>query len=210
MVLIKKEIFLKARVIRFKSLEIALKELEQFIRDGKHLLTGKPFTRLEGMRSREALANWLLCVASNYSQGEDRFWFSTDPDGGDGIVVDKITGQSVPTEHVMALRVPKDARDGDTLLLEAIAKKVNKGGSAYASGKTLVVFAESIGEWHPTKVANSLPNPLHFDAVWVLGLKEVSSDGGYHYVITRLDLSHGNPPIWVVAIAQDFNNWTVC
>ena len=48
---------MKYPVTRFKSLEIALKELEPFVRDGMHLQTGKPFKPLDGMRSRLALAN---------------------------------------------------------------------------------------------------------------------------------------------------------
>jgi hypothetical protein len=46
---------MKVSVRRFKSLAIGLKELEPFIRNGQHLATGRPFKRLNGMRSREAL-----------------------------------------------------------------------------------------------------------------------------------------------------------
>jgi hypothetical protein len=51
------------RVTRFKSLAVALKELEPFVRNGQHLQTRKPFQKMGGTRSREILANWLLCVA---------------------------------------------------------------------------------------------------------------------------------------------------
>jgi hypothetical protein len=54
---------MKYPAARFKSLAMALKELEPFIRNGEHLQTGKPFEKFGGMRSREILANWLLCVA---------------------------------------------------------------------------------------------------------------------------------------------------
>jgi len=40
-------------------------ELEPLIRNGEHLLTGKPFEQFGGMRSREMRANCLLCVAIN-------------------------------------------------------------------------------------------------------------------------------------------------
>ena len=56
---------MKYRVARFQSLAVALKELEPFIRNGKHLQIGKPFKKFGGMLSREVLANWLLCVAIN-------------------------------------------------------------------------------------------------------------------------------------------------
>jgi hypothetical protein len=200
---------MRARVTRFKSLLIALKELEQFIRNGLHLRSGKPFKSLGNMRSREAIANWLLCVAANHCHGNERFWFSSDPNGGDGIINDKKTKQIVITEHVMALRGPKDTRDGNDIILEQIKKKVDKGGAAYASGKTLIVFAEDLGIWNPTDIAKALPSPLHFSAVWVLGLKSILEDESYLYFVTRLDLTKGNPPVWSVAIAKDFNSWIV-
>ncbi|MGA8611692.1 MAG: hypothetical protein WB760_08220, partial [Xanthobacteraceae bacterium] len=60
---------MKHRVTRFKSLAVALKELEPYIRNGEHLQTGKPFKRFGAMRSREALANWLMCAAANHVSG---------------------------------------------------------------------------------------------------------------------------------------------
>jgi len=39
----------------FKSQAIALRELAPFIRNPQHLQVGRPFERLGGMRSREAL-----------------------------------------------------------------------------------------------------------------------------------------------------------
>ena len=78
---------MKHPVRRFKSLTVALKELEPFIRDGKHLETGKPFKRFGGLRSRELLANWLLCAVFNFDcAAPERLTFTTDPLGGDGIL----------------------------------------------------------------------------------------------------------------------------
>jgi hypothetical protein len=62
----------KYQITRFKSLEAALKEVEPFIRNGEHLETGKPFKRFGGLRSRELLANWLLCAVVNYEQSGRR------------------------------------------------------------------------------------------------------------------------------------------
>jgi hypothetical protein len=42
---------------------IALKEIEPFICNGEHLQSGKPLKKFGDMRSREILANWLVCVA---------------------------------------------------------------------------------------------------------------------------------------------------
>jgi len=61
---------MKYPVVRFKTMEVALKELEPFIRDGGHLQSGKPFEKLGGMRSREALANWFVCVARSAGAAE--------------------------------------------------------------------------------------------------------------------------------------------
>jgi hypothetical protein len=56
---------MKIRTKQFRSLSVALKELEPFIRNGEHLQTGKPFENFGDLRSRELLGNWLLCVTFN-------------------------------------------------------------------------------------------------------------------------------------------------
>src|ERR1700686_3253955 len=94
---------MKYPVTRFKSLAVALKEIEPFIRSGEHLQTGKRFKKFGGMLSREMLANWLLCAAIS-STRDDELTFSSDPTGGDGIICDVETGETWLTEHVM---VPK-------------------------------------------------------------------------------------------------------
>src|SRR5579871_113241 len=141
---------MKYPVTRFKSLKIALKELEPFIRNGEHLQTGKPFKRMGGMRSREMLANWLACVVINAQSGAN-LYFSSDPTGGDGIMCDTSTGETWPTEHVMVpRRSGGQTADAEALILDAIEQKRNKGGAAYAAGKTLIVFLDAeAGPWYP-------------------------------------------------------------
>ena len=163
-------------VRRFKSLAVALKELEPFIRSGQHLQSGNPFTQLAGMRSREALANWLICVVVDFAHGSERMSFTSDPTGGDGVIYDSSTQNTWKTEHVMVRR-PLAAEESanptavETQILQAVAQKQAKGGAAYASGKVLVVFSDSDGgEWYPNKAARDLPKPLLFDEVWVVGL----------------------------------------
>jgi hypothetical protein len=85
---------MKYQVTRFKSLSVGLKELEPFIRNARLLHTGKPSKVLSGMRPREAWANWLLCVAVNFSTTPDRLTFSSDPLDGDGIIHDTKTGET--------------------------------------------------------------------------------------------------------------------
>jgi len=200
---------MKYPVTRFKSLAIALKEIEPFVRNGEHLQTGKPFKKFGGMRSREILANWLLCAAAN-SGSEGKLTFASDPIGGDGVICDVQTGDVWPTEHIMvpSLR-PDQTGDAEALILKAIKKKCDKGDAAYASGKTLIVFLNAgAAAWFPNKVARQLPDPLHFMAVWVVSLQEVRA-GKYVYSVTHLDMSEGDAPTLLVCINADFSAWEI-
>jgi hypothetical protein len=94
------------RIKRFKSMAIALKEMEPYIRNGQHLQTGKPFKNFSDMRSREVLANWLICAVQNAEHGTERFTFTSDPVGGDGVFCDTETGETWPSEHVMVPHLP--------------------------------------------------------------------------------------------------------
>jgi hypothetical protein len=115
---------MKYSVNQLKSLAVALKELEPFVRSGRHLETGKPFRSMGDMRSREALANWLLCAAISWVDGRS-LMFCSDPLKGDGSIVDTATGEAVAqTEHVMVagFRVDEEA-DLKTLILRAVKQK---------------------------------------------------------------------------------------
>jgi len=200
---------MKHPVRRFKSLKVALKELEPFVRNGKHLQSGRPFKRFGGMRSREVLANWLLCAVCN-AGGAERFTFTSDPVGGDGVIHDTQTEETWPTEHVMVSRARGDKPpDVEAMILKAIEDKQNKGGAAYASGKTLVVFSDVGGgtPWFPNKVAKRVPR-TDFVAVWVVGLHSVE-DGQYVYSVSELDPENGTEPTWLVRISKDFDFWEV-
>lgn len=201
---------MKHPVKKFKSLAIALKELEPFIRNGAHLQTGKPFKKFDDMRSREALANWLICVVNNAEAGGDRLTFTSDPTGGDGIIYDSETENTWQTEHVMVPRAPEGTKpDIQALIIDAIKLKQEKGGAAYASGKTLVVFVEAGGEveWFPNRVAKALPEN-DFTDIWVVGLQRVE-EGAYVYGATQLDVSEGDAPAWTVRVNSDFTGWDV-
>jgi len=200
---------MKHEVTQFKNLAVALKELEAFVRNGQHLQTGKPFDKLGGMRSREVLANWLVCVAANAAT-EGELTFCSDPTGGDGIIRDVKTGETWPTEHVMVPRLRSgETGDAETLILDKVNQKRAKGGVAYAAGKTLIVFLEAgAGVWYPNRVAKRLPDPLLFATVWVVGLQDVK-DGEYVYGVTNLDLSAGNVPTLLVRVSRDFGSWQV-
>lgn len=202
---------MKYTVQRFKDLTTALKAIERFVKDDQQLVNGRP-KRLGGLRPRELLANWLVCVVYNSSTEPDRLCFTSDPIGGDGIIVDNKTGETWPTEHVLAMRSPKtaEAEDVGTTILNAIRKKQHKGGAAYASGKTLIVFIRtSGGAWYPTKVARELPQPLGFDTVWVVDQKEAEADE-YAYSVTSFEVGQGgDAPVFSVRIGSDFCSWEV-
>jgi hypothetical protein len=196
---------------RFKSMAVALRELEQIIKSPVLLETGKPLKQFGDARPRELVANWMICAAVNAEEegvGE-RMAFHSDPVGGDGIIVDSKTGETWPTEHVL-VPMPRTASvlDIEASIAKAVADKQKKGGAAYATGKTLVVFLNSGGgEWKPTRVTKNLP-AHDFGAVWVVGLCS-ALDGEYVYGVANLHLEIGQAPAWTVHIAKDFGSWSV-
>jgi hypothetical protein len=209
---------MKQLVTKFKSMKVALKELRQFITDGKYLNTGKPFEKFGDLRPRELLANWVVCAVLNGARGREAFEFTTAPMGGDGYLYDRENQTAYPTEHVLVTdfheRIhgrspsPKDSKDLHDLILAAICKKQLKGGQAYARGKTLIVFLDiKGGPWSPARVARRLPNPSLFLDIWVVGLHAVN-DGSYVYNATQLDVSQGIP-MFLVLLSPDFDGWTV-
>lgn len=196
---------------RFKTLALALKEVEPFVRNGEHLQTGKTFARLNGMRSREILANWLISVVFNDRVGAERLTFVAvrEEIGGDGVLWDTETDETWPTEHVMVPRQNPDGFDLETRILNAIAAKQAKGDAAYAEGKTLVVFLNAGGkEWLPNRVAKAVKRPILFGAIWIVGLQAVD-DGKYIYNVVELDEVQGVGHVWRVHIATGFDDWTV-
>ncbi len=196
-------------VTHFKSPQIALKELEPFVREGRHLSTGKPFKRFGGLRSRELLANWLICAVLNAGDPRSPFTFTTDPQGGDGILYDRESATGWPTEHVVVPKpTPGDMRDITALIVDTVGAKQAKGGAAYARGKVLVVFLDAgLGEWFPNRVARQLPK-VDFDEIWVAGLHGEIKDE-YVYGVTQLDLRGGNSPVCLVRFGRDFSAWKV-
>src|ERR1700730_14048878 len=107
---------------RFKSLAIALKEIEPFVRNGAHLQTGRQFANFNDMRSREILANWLICATFNAESRAERFTFAStsDPIGGDGVMLDTETGETWPTEHVLVPTQNPKKKELETRILDAI------------------------------------------------------------------------------------------
>jgi len=198
----------KYPVTRFKSLEVALKEIEPMVRDPRHLQTGKPLEKFGDMRPREMLANWLLCATFEVIENRELLFYS-DPIGGDGIIRDEATGETWPTEHVYVSQHSKGP-DAKGLILDAVNHK-QRNGAAYCGGKTLVVFLDTpaAGVWFPNEIAKALPSPLLFDTVWVVGFFMIETGGVYVYNLTLLDVTGGNAPAFLLRIAPDFDAWNV-
>ena len=205
---------MKYNVRRFKSLAIALKELEKFFRNQRknnvenQIRNGEPIEQFGGLRPREVCANWLICAVINAEIEAERLTFLTDPFDGDGVIWDSVTEQGWPTEHVIALNTRSgQVQNAATLILDAIAKK-NSRGASYASGKNLIVLvdADGGGPWFPNRIAKQLPEPLHFETVWVIALQP-TKDGQYVYNVAQLD--RAGTPIRRVHIAKDFGSWQV-
>jgi hypothetical protein len=202
---------MKYPTIRFKNLQVALKELEPYIRSGEQVQTGKPVKQFDGLRPRALIANWLLCVAFNCAcESPDRLTFTSDPFCGDGILYDTESEAAFLTEHVLVRDARSDeAVDIEARILKAINDKRQKGGAGYASGKTLVVFLNAGGgAWLPNRVAKQLPDPLHFAVVWLVGLHHVEA-GEYVYSVTQLDVSEGDAATWLIRIGSDFGSWVI-
>jgi hypothetical protein len=68
---------MKYPTTEFKSLEVALKELERFVRNPQLLLTGRGFRKFGDMRPREAWVHWLLCAALSKSSGHSLTFTTT-------------------------------------------------------------------------------------------------------------------------------------
>jgi len=170
---------------------------------------GDRFKQFGGMLSREALANWLLCVVINFTTQEiEQSRSAATPSVATAIIHHDASGFAVPTEHVF---VPPGgaaaAGNIENLILAKIQQKHVKGGEAYASGKTPVVFLDSGGgPWYPRKVADQLPDPIYFDGIWVVGLQE-GRRWRIHLRRNASDLA--GSPKWRVRIAPDFDDWTV-
>jgi hypothetical protein len=84
------------------------------------------------MRSREVLANWLICVAVDSEHWVDRFTFTSDPTGSDGIILDTVTQTSWPTEHIMVTMTrpniaAEKTKEIGTRIVDAVVLKQVKG-----------------------------------------------------------------------------------
>lgn len=198
---------MKAQVRRFVSQQEALREISPYIKDPRYLRTGREFGNFS-LRPREVLGNWLVCAAVNHERNDEQVTFTTDPTGGDGLLIDTGAGKTFYTEHVFVRKQPDDCDDDvEALIANAVAHK-SKHGRAYGSGKVLVIFSEATGRWFPNRVAREITGVHPFSQIWVLHLKGVVHDK-YTYLVSLLDISGGDAPVWRIRISPDFSSWNV-
>lgn len=191
---------------QLKSLAVALKELEPHIRHGRSLQVGKEFKSI-GQRPRELLGNWLLCAVGCAARGKETLAIAQDPLGGDGLIIDRETDEKLFAEHVYI--PPQGEGELEARIIAAVKHKADKGPE-YAKGRTLVVFSDARGMWHPNKVARAIAGTHGFNGVWVVALNGAAiAEGRYAYDVAELDVSRGDAPVMRVTLAEDFGSWTV-
>ena len=189
-----------------KDFKILLKDFKPMVEDPKHLWNGK--INNFNLLPREAWGNWLLCVVLRNLHGE-HITFAEDRHG-DGLIVNKNTGELIPTEHVSALDIPagKKLPKGEQRIIDAIDHKI-KRGSAYAKGKWLIVFFDGAGEYYRNKIRENIKGKHNFVAVYCIGLLTADKNG-YAYAITGFEDSLGNTSItFKVQINKDFTDWWI-
>lgn len=193
---------------QIKDFKIALKDFEPMVKDPKFLWNGRDIENFT-LRPREAWANWLLCVVMRKLHG-DRITFAED-DKGDGIIIDKNTGQWIATEHVSALEIPERKEPlpkGESRIINAINLKIAKGHD-YAKNKYLVVFFDGAGEFYRKKIREEIHGKHNFVAVYCVGLLD-SGDNSYVYALTEFMDSHGDKSVtFRVEINADFTDWKI-
>ena len=198
---------MKYRVKRLKSLAVALKELEPYIRDGRKIKSHPEFKSIK-QRPRELLGNWLLCAVANADRGVETVHIYEDPFGnGDGMLVDQTTGEKMFIEQVYARA--EEGKDAEALITRAFSLKAGKG-EEYAAGRTLVILSEAGGAYFPNRLARQLKGKHHFKGVWLLGLDAAAiAEGRYAYTVADISGDTDPAPVWRVTLADDFSEWTV-
>ena len=109
-----------------KNMKKILKDFEPMVKDPKHLWNGPDIENFS-LRPREAWGNWLLTAIFQYLYGEEITFMEDDE--GDGVILDKITGNYINTEHVAAMDFPggKALPKGNERIIGAINHKIAKG-----------------------------------------------------------------------------------
>lgn len=197
---------MKHNVKSLKSIAVALKELEPYIRDGSKIKTHPEFKSIK-QRPRELLGNCLLCAVANAERVAETVQIYSDPFDGDGLLVDSATDEKMFVEQVYARA--EDGKDAETLIAKAFSLKASKG-KQYAAGRTLVILSEAGGPYFPNRLAHQFRGKHHFRGVWLLGLDAAAiAQGQYSYTVADISGETEPAPVWCVTLRGDFTSWTV-
>ena len=192
---------------QIKDMKALLKDMEPYVKDAKFLHSGRRFGNFN-LLPREVWGNWLFCVVLQKLHGA-AITFAED-DKGDGIIIDKKTGQTVPTEHVSALDIPagNSLPMGDARIIGAIEQKIARGPE-YAEGKFLLVFFDGAGVWYRKNVREAINGRHNFKAIYCIGL-ESPGPVGYAYTLTQFHPQTPDASIsFKVRINGGFSDWSV-
>ena len=194
------------KVTTIRDLKSLLNDIVPLIKDPRYLYKGRELRNFR-LRPREILANWLICSVKNYEVGPDKWTFSTDPTGGDGLIVERSTGIGWRTEHVFIPTLESSQNDSvEDLMIKAVEHKHLKG-EAYAEGKQLVIFADvTRGKWFPNQVGQRIKGQHGFDSVWAAGLEQPDGNN-YEYWVICFDKLPSQ--VWKVSIDIEIIEWNV-
>lgn len=166
-----------------KDLQTALRESAPFIEKGN----GTP----------ELFAVWMLAAVAGFD-AQDNGRIRLDPEA----ILD---GRNRALEHLHVL--PDGTSSAEDRIVQEIRSRI--ASKTDDDAHELVVFIEGLGtDWFATRVAERLPNPVRFDAIWVI-TQQKSRAGEHVYGVSQLDLSAGHCPVWFITIGRKFDRWTV-
>lgn len=190
---------------RIKSFQVLLKDLEPVVKNHHEILyTGREFTSFK-QRPREVLANWLLCIVLREKYG-DAITFRESHEG-DGVILNKQTGDEILTEHVCAMDIPlgKEWPKGNDRIIEAVNHKAERGAE-YAKGKKSIVFVDGAGEINTGIIRQSIAGKHCFDCVYCISPLKADSNGYSYFVTEYYDLASIT---FKVNINPYFIDWSV-
>jgi len=187
-----------------KDFKKILKDFEPMVKDPKFLYDGRNIENFS-LRPREAWANWLLCVVLRKIHG-DEITFAED-DKGDGLIIDKKTGQIIQTEHVSALEIPKGKKlsSGEQRIIDVINLKIERGAE-YAQNKYLIVFFDGAGVFYRNKIREAIRGRHNFTLIYSIGLLSSEND---IYVYSVTEFHYDFSITFKIEINKDFTDWKI-
>ncbi len=195
------------RVRVAKSLLALLPELKPLVTDPRHLWNGRHFPKFH-MLPRELLGNWLLGTILEFEEGRTG-WTIAEDHVGDGYLLHRPDRRGRWMEHVLVHQRNQASRTVEECVVAALAHKANpRHGPQYASGKTLVIFSEAKGAWHPSRVRWLIFGRHAFNDVWVMH-PEHAGPARRAYCVALLTQLWGEAPAWRVVIEPGFDDWQV-